>query len=31
MVKKNSGSRDFTDEKLNYIALETKMTIDVVK
>jgi len=31
MVKKNSGSKDFTDEELNYIAVETNLTVEEVK
>jgi len=31
MVKKNSDSKDFTDEELNYIAVETNLTVEEVK
>jgi 2-amino-4-ketopentanoate thiolase beta subunit len=31
MVKKNSGSKDFTDEELNYIAVEANLTVEEVK
>lgn len=31
MVKKNSGSKEFTDEEFNYIAVETNLTIEEVK
>ncbi|MGB6127151.1 MAG: 2-amino-4-oxopentanoate thiolase subunit OrtB [Psychrilyobacter sp.] len=31
MVKKNSGSKIFTDDELNYIAIETNLTVEEVK